>query len=85
MQALDEIDLVVLCRGLRQRFGETLEEDYLDGRRVLRDAVAEELGCSALEAEELVDTLEAMGLLRFPRLADDTHPSQITRWVIALP
>jgi hypothetical protein len=38
---------------------------YLRGRSYFRDVVARELRCSDLEAEELVDTLEANGYLRF--------------------
>jgi competence protein ComEC len=38
---------------------------YLRGRSYFRDVVSHELGCSELEAEELVDTLEMHGYLRF--------------------
>jgi hypothetical protein len=38
---------------------------WLRGRSYFRDVVAHELGCSDLEAEQLVDTLEANGYLRF--------------------
>src|SRR6185369_12333897 len=82
---LEEIDLESLAMMLRERFGNTLEEDYLDGRTVLRDAVCSHLGCSSLEAEELVDTLEAREYVRFPRLVDDTHPSEGARWLIGDP
>ena len=82
---VEEIDLASLARALHRRFGAQLEENYLDGRTLLRDAVAEVVGCSELEAEELVDTLEAMRYVRFPKLADDTHPSRTARWQIAPP
>jgi hypothetical protein len=38
---------------------------YLDGRTALRDAVVEELRCSELEAEEIVDTLVARGFAHY--------------------
>lgn len=38
---------------------------WLRGRSYFRDVVAHELGCSDLEAEQLVDTLEVNGYLRF--------------------
>ena len=38
---------------------------YLRGRSYFRDVLAHELGCSDLEAEELVDTLEMNGYLEF--------------------
>lgn len=38
---------------------------YLRGRSYFRDVVAHELRCSEMEAEELVDTLEMNGYLRF--------------------
>ncbi len=38
---------------------------YLRGRSYFRDVIVAELGCSALEAEELVDTLENNGYIRF--------------------
>jgi hypothetical protein len=82
----EEIDLQRLARALRARFGERLEESYLDGRTLLRDAVVDHLVCSALEAEEIVDTLEAMGVIRFPTRFDETHDAeQPHRWIIVGP
>jgi len=37
------------------------------GRSVLRDIVADHLGCSMLEAEELVDTMVSRGFARLER------------------
>jgi hypothetical protein len=79
---LEEIDLAALARHLRVKFGATLEIDYLDGRTVLRDAVAAHLGCSLLTAEDLVEMLETSGYLEFPKLADDTHSQRMMRWRI---
>lgn len=38
---------------------------YLRGKSYFRDVLTHALNCSDLEAEELVDTLEANGYLRF--------------------
>ena len=38
---------------------------YLRGRSYFRDVIAHEMRCSDFEAEELVDTLEMNGYLRF--------------------
>ena len=81
--AIEEIDLVGLTGMLRRRYGRHLYASYLRGKTLLRDAIAEELGCSAYEAEELVETLELMGYVRFPHLEDDTHPLTRHAWVIA--
>lgn len=82
MATLSEVDLAAVAGALHSRFGDTLEHDYLDGRTVLRDAVRAYLDCSTLEAEALVDTLEAQGYLRFPRFDDATHPRRMIRWRI---
>ena len=38
---------------------------YLRGRSYFRDVLTHELGCSEMEAEQLVDTLEMNGYLHF--------------------
>jgi hypothetical protein len=54
---------------------------YLRGRSYFRDVIAAELGCSALEAEDLVDTLQMNGYLRFE--GDPASRSQAeSRWQI---
>jgi hypothetical protein len=63
--AVEDIDLAQLTAALRTRFGGVGPVGYLDGRTALRDAVAEELVCSTLEAEEIVDTLVARGFARY--------------------
>jgi hypothetical protein len=63
--AVEEIDLAELTRSLRARLAGAAPAGYLDGRTALRNAVTEELGCSELEAEELVDTLVAGGFVRY--------------------
>jgi hypothetical protein len=71
---LEEVDLAELTASLRTRLGGAAPVGYLDGRTVLRDAVAEELCASDLEAEEIVDTLVERGFVRYqgdPRAALD--------------
>jgi hypothetical protein len=79
--SLEEIDLAELTSSLQQRFASEAPRGYLDGRTVLRDAVTEELECSELEAEEIVDTLVARGFVRYegdPRAAmQDALPWRI--------
>jgi len=54
---------------------------YLRGRSYFRDVLVAELGCSALEAEDLVDTLQMNGYLRFQ--GDPASRSQAeSRWEI---
>jgi hypothetical protein len=61
-----DLDLLDVAERLRRRIPETEPPvGYLRGRSWFRDVLAEELGCSALEAEQLVDTLEANGYLKF--------------------
>jgi hypothetical protein len=63
--SIEEIDLAELTASLRARFAGAAPVGYLDGRTALRDAVGDALGCSALEAEEIVDTLVARGFVRY--------------------
>lgn len=81
---LDDIDLPSIVAELRRRFGDVLTEGYLDGRTTLRDAVMSHLGCSSLEAESLVDTMETSGYLDFPRFADATHSQRAAHWRLRL-
>lgn len=61
----EEIDLAELRSRLAQRFASLKPAGYVEGKGELRDAVRELLRCSDLEAEQLVDTLEARGLIRY--------------------
>ncbi len=79
---VEEIDLAALCESVRARLGDRLEASYLRGKTILRDAVVETLGCSCYVAEELVETLELNGFVRFPLYADDTHPAGRRPWVL---
>ncbi len=61
----EEVDLEDLAVRLGQAFGEVPPVGYLPGRTALRDAVASQLGCSQLQAEEVVDTMVERGFLRY--------------------
>jgi hypothetical protein len=81
--AVEDVDLAALAAAIARRYGRHLYASYLRGKTVMRDAVAEHLGCSTYEAEEMVETLELMGYLRFPHLADQTHPLTRHAWIIS--
>jgi hypothetical protein len=61
----EDIDLKELASILKERSPPGEPRGYLRGRSALRDMVREALGCSELTAEELVDTMEARGYLRY--------------------
>jgi hypothetical protein len=63
--AVESVDLATLTDSLRRRFAPARPIGFLEGRTALRDAVAEELECSDLEAEDIVDTLVANGFIRY--------------------
>jgi hypothetical protein len=78
----EEVDLTQLVALLRRSFGRHLHASYLRGKTLMRDVLIVEMRCSAFEAEQLVETLELQGYLRFPHLADETHPSDRHSWAI---
>ncbi|MGB5809631.1 MAG: hypothetical protein WBG86_03820 [Polyangiales bacterium] len=61
----EDIDLLDLTRLLRQRFGDSGPAGYVRGKTELRTAVVALLSCSEIEAELLVDTLEARGMIYY--------------------
>jgi len=65
MRSIDEIDLAALAEELRRFFYSDPPVGYLRGKTAFRDALVQAHGCSSTQAEELVDTLEARGFLRF--------------------
>jgi hypothetical protein len=80
--AVEEIDLATLTETLRDRLGDHLEANYLRGKTILRDAIVDALACSDFVAEQLVETLELNGFVRFPHFPDDTHPAGLRPWGI---
>ncbi len=65
MQIIDDVDLAELANALREKAPPGEPKGYLRGKATLRDLVVSILGCSELEAEDLVETLELRGYLRF--------------------
>lgn len=63
--SLEDLDLAELTLALRERLAGSPPAGYLVGRTALRDAVTDELQCSELLAEEIVDTLVARGFARY--------------------
>lgn len=63
---VERVDLAVLVDVIRARLGSALSGAVV-GRTQMRNAVAEHLACSALEAEQLVDTLVGRRLARLDR------------------
>jgi hypothetical protein len=82
MVNLESIDLAALTEKIRQHVPPNDPPvGYLRGRSYFRDVVAFTLKCSDVEAEDLVDTLEAQGYLRF--LGDPSERSVAdSRWHI---
>lgn len=62
---LEDIDLRELAESLKKQLSEGPAMGYLRGKALMRDLLARDRGLSALEAEELVDTLELNGFLHF--------------------
>lgn len=80
MVDLESIDLAELTESIRRHIPPNDPPvGYLRGRSYFRDVVAQALRCSDVEAEDLVDTLEANGYLRF--LGDPSERSVAdSRW-----
>lgn len=62
---LEEIDLEKLRRQLARHFDGAAPAGYVRGKGDLRAAVVRIEKCSEMEAEQLVDTLESRGLIRY--------------------
>ncbi|MDY7225256.1 hypothetical protein [Hyalangium rubrum] len=69
----DDLDLRQLTAELKASLGPGEPVGYLRGKSLMRDILVERKGFSELEAEELIDTLELRGFLRF--LGDPTERS----------
>lgn len=63
---LEEIDLEKLAEVVKRRAEGPLV-GAITGRSIVRDIVAAHLGCSLLQAEQLVDTMIARGFARLER------------------
>jgi hypothetical protein len=69
LSELEPEELVVgparAAEALYEQFGALIDADYLSGKTTLRDALCDRLGMSQLEAEDMCDSMEQAGLLRF--------------------
>ncbi len=82
---LDDLDLADLAQRIRRHIPATEPPvGYLRGRSYFRDVIVHEIGVSELEAEQLVDTLELNGYLRFQ--GDPSQRSRAeSRWDVGDP
>jgi hypothetical protein len=58
-------ELRIAADELKHRFGTRVPAAYLPGKTFFRDALYERLGVSQGQAEDLCDSLERAGVLRF--------------------
>lgn len=77
---IESIDLRALLHHLAGVFRGAPPEGAVTGRTAFRDAVAAKLGCSQLQAEELVDSLVLRGNLRLI-----SSPEGGELWTIEVP
>ncbi|WP_242396151.1 hypothetical protein [Anaeromyxobacter oryzisoli] len=79
---LEDVDLSDLAARIQRHIPPTEPPvGYLRGRSYFRDVIVHETGCSDLEAEELVDSLEMNGFLLFE--GDPAERSRAeSRWVV---
>jgi hypothetical protein len=61
----EDLDLRELTEDLKRTLGHGEPVGYLRGKSMMRDVLVQMRGFSELEAEELIDTLELRGFLRF--------------------
>jgi hypothetical protein len=61
----EQVDLLRLGRDLASEFESARPKGYVPGKTALRSAVIRLLGCSEETAEDLVDALEARGVVRY--------------------
>jgi hypothetical protein len=61
----EDVDLAQLCEIIEARVSLDARSGFELGKTAIRDTIAEHLGCSALMAEQLVDTLVLQGMLSY--------------------
>ncbi len=61
----EDLDLEALMQELRAALNPGEPIGYLRGKSLMRDVLVQQRSFSELEAEELIDTLEARGFLHF--------------------
>ncbi len=78
----EEIDLEKLRSRLADEFGDAPPTGYIRGKTALRAAVVRDLDCSELEAEQLVETLESRGFIRYHGHKSNTVDDLEHRWAL---
>lgn len=63
--APEDVDLAQLCEVIRTQVPLEARSGFELGKTIIRDTIAQHLGCSTLMAEQLVDTLVLHGMLRY--------------------
>jgi hypothetical protein len=58
---------------ISKNFANSFRDTYPRGKTLFRDLLYEKMGCSLLEAEELVDTLERNGKIKFIKFPKRKH------------
>lgn len=76
----EDIDLADLAESLERELGGRAPVGYVEGKTALRDLVVQLLRCSELEAEKVVDTMDARGFLSFT--GDPGAPVDDGVWLI---
>ncbi|MEO8801712.1 MAG: hypothetical protein ABI551_27735 [Polyangiaceae bacterium] len=67
---MEPVDLATVAAELVRRFGARIEAAYVPGKTMFRDVVCETQDVSQLEAEEICDSMERRGLLKFSHSAE---------------
>ena len=77
-QPLTDVNLAAVAEMMKELFGATHPAGYLEGRTMLRNAIAAHLDCSMLDAEALVETMQSRGYLYYAGMpeadVDERHP-----------
>jgi hypothetical protein len=74
MTDLHPTDLAGLADHLREVFRGVPLDGFVVGRTRLRDATVEHMKCSQAEAERLIETMIARGIIVFERALDGGEP-----------
>jgi hypothetical protein len=76
---VEDVDLAELARGLRDDLGHA-PAGYLPGRTELRDRTVQRLGCSELQAEQIVDTMIARRFVSYDDSEEPAGPEGVWRF-----
>lgn len=77
--SIPDVDLAEIVAMLRRNVPPSACEGLLDGKTAFRNAVADHLGCSESDAEDIVDTLVSRHMIRFEK---DPRKILPDRWVL---